>query len=198
MLPGSSYILYMYVLPPFPGGEKASNLPTLMSDYVSQMQPPVATQWQALVASTTVEQLEADTSTFASQSFDFVGGRKRLDKLPHTHTTQLTLSCYSVGSKFFHAVFADKGVVSQWIISNFPRPSPSPLSPSPSPPPPPPLPPLPRLIQMSRIRRMCRLLVDCDMNTPTRRAMELGIEPNTADLRTSSGWSGEERKESYR
>ena len=37
---------------------------------------------------------------------------------------------------------------------------------------------------MSRIRRMCRLLVDCDMNTPTRRAMELGIEPNTADLRT--------------
>ena len=48
-----------------------------MNDYVSQMQPPVATQWQALVASTTVEQLEADTSAFASQSFDFVGGQKR-------------------------------------------------------------------------------------------------------------------------
>ncbi|CAI8007075.1 Cullin-9, partial [Geodia barretti] len=105
------------------GGEKGSSLPTLMNDYVSQMQPPVATQWQALVASTTVEQLEADTSAFASQSFDFVGGQKRL-------------------------------------------------------------------IQMSRIRRMCRLLVDCDMNTPTRRAMELGIEPNTADLRTLIGLVG--------
>ena len=68
----------MNYMPPFsPGGETASNLPTLMNDYVSQMQPPVATQWQALVAATTVEQLEADSSVFASQSFDFVVGQKR-------------------------------------------------------------------------------------------------------------------------
>lgn len=37
---------------------------------------------------------------------------------------------------------------------------------------------------------MCRLLVDCDMNTPTRRAIELGIEPNTADVRSVVGMVG--------
>ena len=73
------------------GGEKGSSLPTLMNDYVSQMQPPVATQWQALVASTTVEQLEADTSAFASQSFDFVGGQKRWGQMcVHSRATRIT------------------------------------------------------------------------------------------------------------
>ena len=53
------------------------------------------------------------------------------------------------------------------------------------------LPPLrSRLIQLSRIRRMCRLLVDCDMNTPTRKALEAGIAPNAADVRSVVGMVG--------
>ena len=49
-----------------------------MNEYIRQMQPPVATQWRALVAATTVEQLEAEEgTTFNSQSFDFAGGQQR-------------------------------------------------------------------------------------------------------------------------
>lgn len=47
-----------------------------------------------------------------------------------------------------------------------------------------------RLIQLSRIRRMCRLLVDCDMNTPTKKALEAGIAPNAADMRSVVGMVG--------
>lgn len=47
---------------------------------------------------------------------------------------------------------------------------------------------------MSRIRRMCRLLVDCDMNTPTRKALEAGIGPNAADMRSMVGMVGSGEK----
>ena len=37
---------------------------------------------------------------------------------------------------------------------------------------------------------MCRLLVDCDMNTPTRKALEAGLAPNTADVSSLVGMVG--------
>ena len=37
---------------------------------------------------------------------------------------------------------------------------------------------------------MCRLLVDCDMNTPTKKALEAGVGPNGGDVRSVVGLVG--------